>query len=102
MGKDISEYTAGTYGYDVAFFLKNHIQCIELKDKESEACVLLIPAYQGRGMTSSANGNRGYSFGWINDDLIRSGELIDQFNPFGGEERFWLGPEGGLHDLFQN
>ncbi len=90
----------GTYGYDVAFFAENNIKTIELKDPESKACVLLIPDYQGRVMTSTANGKSGNSFGWINYDLIESGEENSQFNPFGGEERFWLGPEGGPFSIY--
>jgi hypothetical protein len=40
------------------------------------------------------------SFGWINYELIRSGQRKKSFNPFGGEERFWLGPEGGQYALY--
>ncbi|OFX51310.1 MAG: hypothetical protein A2066_18005 [Bacteroidetes bacterium GWB2_41_8] len=76
------------------------MQTIELKDDKSEARILLIPAYQGRVMTSSANGNAGESFGWINYKLIESGEVSNQFNPVGGEERFWLGPEGGPFSIY--
>jgi len=90
----------GSYGYDVDFFNKENIQTIELKDTASKACVLLVPAYQGRVMTSTANGNGGLSFGWINHDLISSGKISGQFNPFGGEERFWLGPEGGPYSIY--
>lgn len=92
--------TKGTYGYDVAFFKEKNIKTIELKDADSKACVLLVPGYQGRVMTSSANGHRGQSFGWINYDHISSGNISKQFNPFGGEERFWLGPEGGPYSIY--
>jgi hypothetical protein len=51
-------------------------------------------------MTSTANGNAGQSFGWINRDLFESGVLSDHINVFGGEERFWLGPEGGQYSIF--
>ena len=90
----------GTYGYDAAFFSDNNIKAVELKDKESEACVLLIPAYQGRVMTSTNGGADGMSFGWINYKHIGSGVLSNQFNPFGGEERLWLGPEGGPFSIY--
>jgi hypothetical protein len=95
-----SEYPEGTYGHDVAFFSRNSIETIELKDAASKACVLVIPAYQGRVMTSSADGTNGFSFGWINYDLIESGVLSEQFNPFGGEERLWFGPEGGPFSVY--
>lgn len=92
--------TEGSYGYDVAFFKERKIPTIELKSPDSKACVLLIPGYQGRVMTSSANGQQGQSFGWINYKHIRSGEISKQFNPVGGEERLWLGPEGGSFSIF--
>jgi len=100
MKKKYSEFPRGTYGYDVAFFLKNDIKTIQLKDAESKACVLIVPDYQGRVMTSTASGNDGTSFGWINYKLIESGEISNQFNPFGGEERLWLGPEGGPFSIY--
>jgi hypothetical protein len=90
----------GTYGYDLAFFAKNNVNIVELKDSISNASVLLVPGYQGRVMTSSANGNEGASFGWINYSYIESGKKSTQFNPFGGEERLWLGPEGGPFSIY--
>ena len=46
-------------------------------------------------MTSTAGGFEGKSYGWINYKFIEAGKVSPQFNPFGGEERFWIGPEGG-------
>lgn len=100
MQRKVSEFPGGTYGYDVTFFKKNEIKTVELKDAGSKACVLLVPAYQGRVMTSTANGNQGGSFGWINYKHIESGEINNQFNPFGGEERLWFGPEGGPFSIY--
>jgi hypothetical protein len=51
-------------------------------------------------MTSTAAGDTGASFGWLNYDLIAAKEKKKQFNPVGGEERFWLGPEGGQYSLY--
>ncbi|MBI9064348.1 MAG: hypothetical protein JEZ14_20350, partial [Marinilabiliaceae bacterium] len=51
-------------------------------------------------MTSSCEGDEGFSFGWINYDLISSQKKVEQFNPFGGEERFWIGPEGGQFSVY--
>jgi len=93
--KGQTTYGKGTYGYDLSFFEGQKIQTIELKDEQSKARLFLVPAYQGRVMTSSANGNDGLSFGWINYELIQSGEIRAQFNPVGGEERLCIGPEGG-------
>jgi hypothetical protein len=62
--------------------------------------VAVVGEYQARVMTSSATGDAGQSYGWINYDLIASGELTPHMNAFGGEERLWLGPEGGQFALF--
>lgn len=98
--ENVDGFKKGTYGYDMAFLKANSIETIELTTTESDAKVLIAPGYQGRVMTSSANGSEGTSFGWINYRLIQSGEVSDQFNPIGGEERFWLGPEGGPFSIY--
>jgi len=51
-------------------------------------------------MTSTDGGDDGLSFGWINRELIASGKLQQHINVFGGEDRFWLGPEGGQFSIF--
>ena len=94
------QYKKGTYGYDVAFFRHNSIPVVELKDEGSAAAVMIVPDFQGRVITSTAGGLQGSSFGWINYDLIASGEVNDHFNPYGGEERLWLGPEGGPFSIY--
>ena len=88
-----------TFGEDVAF-LQKHTDVIVLRDTKGHAKVAIVPAWQGRVMTSSAQGDEGSSFGWINRELIDSGKLLPHMNAFGGEDRFWLGPEGGQFSIF--
>jgi len=90
----------GTYGYDKTFFEDRGIDFLELKDNNNLARLMLVPAYQGRVMTSTAGGDDGMSFGWINHSFIESGELDPQINVYGGEERFWFGPEGGPFSVY--
>ncbi|MBC7827885.1 MAG: hypothetical protein H7122_09070 [Chitinophagaceae bacterium] len=90
----------GTYAYDLAFLKGQNESVIELYNDDSTAKVLLSPAWQGRVMTSTATGDSGTSFGWINYDLLSSKEKKTQFNPVGGEERFWIGPEGGQYSFY--
>lgn len=93
-----TSFPKGSYGYD-ARFLKSHTNhTIELHHEDAR--VLLCAEFQGRVFTSSANGDQGTSFGWLNYDLLASGEKKKQFNPVGGEERFWLGPEGGQYSIY--
>jgi hypothetical protein len=85
------------YGYNRSF-LEKYVQVIELKNGKS--AIAVIPAWQGRVMTSTAEGDDGFSFGWINRNLITSGKTEPHINAFGGEERLWLGPEGGQFSIF--
>ncbi len=89
------EYKMGTYGYDLAFFARHEISTVELESVDGRSRLLAVPEYQGRVMTSTADGLDGKSYGWINYKFIEAGKVSPQFNPFGGEERFWIGPEGG-------
>lgn len=90
---------AATFSDDVAF-LSKHTETIVLKDGTGAAQVAVAPAWQGRVMTSTAGGAGGASLGWINRELIASGKLQPHINVFGGEDRFWLGPEGGQFSIF--
>lgn len=98
---------AGDGFADDLAFLKKHTQIVLLND--GDAAVAVAPAYQGRVMTSTFDAKSGPSFGWINRPVIERGLLSDEDEKgkleehiyiFGGEERFWLGPEGGQYALF--
>jgi hypothetical protein len=93
-------YAKGTFGYDLDFLKAQHKDLVLLSDDSSKAQLIVLPAYQGRVMTSTAAGNEGSSFGWINYDLIASGKKAEHIHAFGGEERFWLGPEGGQFSIY--
>jgi hypothetical protein len=92
---------AGTTTFvDDLAFLDSRVQTLVLSDASGNAKVALVPAWQGRIVTSTAQGDRGASFGWINRELVASGELAPHINVFGGEDRFWIGPEGGQFSIF--
>lgn len=94
------EIKMGSYAYDAQFLKKHGIEYTELVSADGNSKVMLIPAWQGRVMTTSASGDEGDSYGWINYRFIDEGKASSQFNPVGGEERFWLGPEGGPFSLY--
>jgi hypothetical protein len=50
-------------------------------------------------MATNDRSNASRSFGWINRELIAFGKLQPHMNAFGGEDRFWLGPESGRFAL---
>jgi hypothetical protein len=94
------EYKKGTFGYDL-MYLSKYNDIFTLSDDKKKSQLIISPELQGRIMTSTANGHEGQSFGWINYDFFESGGPIsDHFNPYGGEERFWLGPEGGQFSIY--
>lgn len=104
----MTEYTKkeGSFSKDLTF-LKKHTEIIVLQ--EGKSALAIAPQYQGRVMTSTTNLPEGVGFGWINKKVIeagfltekeRKGSLEDQIYIFGGEERFWLGPEGGQFSIF--
>jgi len=80
--------------------LRSRLDVVELADETGRSRVAIVPAYQGRVMTSTAGGPEGWSLGWINEELITSGETLEHINSYGGEDRFWLGPEGGQYGIF--
>ncbi len=81
-------------------FLKTYTDVIALGDDEHGPRVAVVPQYQGRVMTSTTGGPGAAGFGWINKELIAAGEIKPHINVFGGEDRFWLGPEGGQFSIF--
>ncbi|MBN1893949.1 hypothetical protein JW906_05620 [bacterium] len=87
----------GTFGYDMDF-VNRFFKSVVLSG--GDAKVLVSPGLQARVMTSTAGGNSGTSYGWINYSLLESGKMLDHMNPFGGEDRFWVGPEGGQYSVF--
>lgn len=84
---------------DVKFLREHDVRPIVLKN-ESGARLVLSPKYQGRVMTSTMGGDDGFSCGWINYKLIESGRQTPHINAYGGEDRFWLGPEGGQFSFY--
>ncbi len=88
---------AKTYQYDKEF-LSKYLKTVELSNGSKR--VLLTADLQGRVLTSTTAGEDGYSFGWINYDLIASQNPLPHCNNWGGEDRFWLGPEGGQYAIF--
>ncbi len=81
-------------------FLQARTKVVVLAAADGQAQVAVNPDLQGRVMTSTAAGPNGLSFGWIGREAIASGVNNPHMNSFGGEDRFWLGPEGGQFSIF--
>jgi hypothetical protein len=97
-GLPLAHAAEPTFDDDVAF-LRKHAVVVVLGEAPG-ARVAVVPAWQGRVMTSTGGGLAPVSYGWINRDLIASQRLQPHMNAFGGEDRLWLGPEGGQFSIF--
>ncbi|MBM1107705.1 hypothetical protein JQC67_16230 [Aurantibacter crassamenti] len=94
-----SQNSAGNFENDFQF-LKKHQEVVLLKSKNNKSQLIVLPKLQGRVMTSTANGLKGNSYGWMHYELLASGQFEEHMNAFGGEDRFWMGPEGGQYSIF--
>ena len=92
------KYTQGSFGYDLDF-LREHDNVIVLQTDQGKAQVIVSAKYQAKVFTSTADGYKGQSFGWIHYKAF-TGPEDPHMNAYGGENRIWLGPEGGKYSLF--
>src|SRR5688572_1318989 len=76
-------------------FLKKYDDVLVLSSGSSK--VIVSPKYQAKVFTSTAGD--GSSFGWINYNVFDAAP-DPHMNAYGGENRIWLGPEGGPFSLF--
>lgn len=88
-----------TFGEDVSF-LKQHTDVIVLSSADGRAQIAIAPGYQGRVMTSTSSGADGMSYGYLHRPVITQGTRQPHMTVLGGEDRFWLGPEGGQFALY--
>lgn len=94
----MEKFDAGTFGYDLNF-LKAKDSVIVLKNKSGDGQLIVSARYQGKVFTSTAEGLAGKSFGWINYKAFDAAP-DPHMNAYGGEDRLWLGPEGGKFSLY--
>ena len=76
-------------------FLQKYDSVIVLS--RGNARVIVSPKYQAKVFTSTPGD--GSSFGWINYNAFDAAP-DPHMNAYGGENRIWLGPEGGPFSLF--
>ena len=93
------EYEKGTFGYDLNYLSKKD-SLIVLKSKDENAQVIVSAKYQAKVFTSTANGLNGNSLGFVNYKFFDANIIDEHMNGYGGENRFWLGPEGGQYSIY--
>ena len=86
-----------TFEDDVAFLTK--YSAIDVLEGPSGGRIALSAQYQGRVMTSAV-GAGARSLGFVHRAFIEEGKTGTKFDNYGGEDRFWLGPEGGQFGLY--
>ncbi len=93
------EYKKGTFGYDLNY-LSEKDSLIVLKSEDEKAQVIISAKYQAKVFTSTANGLDGNSLGFVNYKFFDADVIDEHMNGYGGENRFWLGPEGGQYSIY--
>ncbi|HBX46845.1 DUF6786 family protein [Limibacterium fermenti] len=94
-----NHFEKGTFGYDLNY-LSEKDSLIVLKSADERAQVIVSPAYQAKVFTSTTGGAEGKSLGFVNYKVFDSGVVDEHMNGYGGENRFWLGPEGGQYSIY--
>jgi hypothetical protein len=95
----MKSFTKGTFGYDWQY-LSGKDSLIVLRSADERAQVIVSPKYQAKVFTSTAAGLDGPSLGYVNYKALDAGPVDEHMNGYGGENRFWLGPEGGPYSVF--
>jgi hypothetical protein len=86
-----------TFEDEVAYLERHNPVSVLVSD--SGGRVAVSPALGGRVMTSAVAPGAA-SLGWINHPFLDAGKTGTPFDNYGGEDRFWLGPEGGQFGLY--
>lgn len=88
---------AGSIDADLAL-LRAHGP-VEVLTSPGGGAVVVSARWQGRVMTSAVEPH-GASLGFIHRAFLEAGKTGTAFDNYGGEDRFWLGPEGGQFGLY--
>jgi hypothetical protein len=92
-----SAAAAGSVDDDLAF-LRAHGP-VDVLDSPGGGAVVVSGHWQGRVMTSAVEPH-GKSLGFVHRAFLEAGKTGTPFDNSGGEDRFWLGPEGGQFGLY--
>jgi hypothetical protein len=89
---------AGPSFDDEVAFLRGYGAVLVLESPDGGR-IAVSGQYQARVMTSAVEPG-GRSLGYVNHAFIESRKEGTPFDNYGGEDRFWLGPEGGQFGLY--
>jgi hypothetical protein len=86
-----------TFANDVAFL--SRFGAVKVLESPGGGRVAVSAEYQGRVMTSAVDAEA-QSLGFVNRKFIEERKTGTAFDNYGGEDRFWLGPEAGQYGLY--
>lgn len=92
-------YPKGTFGYDLNY-LSAKDSLVVLSGNDGCSRVIVSPKYQAKVFTSTVAGLKGMSLGYLNYKALDAPGINEHMNGYGGENRLWLGPEGGRFSIF--
>ena len=98
--KDMKDYAKGTFGYDLNYLSGKDDSLIVLSGENGKSQIIVSAKYQAKVFTATADGLDGASMGFVNYKFFDAGKMDEHMNGFGGENRLWLGPEGGKYSVF--
>lgn len=98
-GNNMETFEKGTFGYDLNYLAKKD-SVILLRANDGKAQVVVSPKYQAKVFTSTTDGNTGKSLGYLNYKALEAENFDEHMNGYGGENRLWLGPEGGKYSIY--
>lgn len=97
--REMKAFEKGTFGYDVNYLSgKDSIVILYANDRKAQ--VLVSPGYQAKVFTSTVDGLEGQSLGYLSYKALDSKVIDEHMNGYGGENRLWLGPEGGRFSIY--
>ena len=96
----MNDYEKGTFGYDLNYLNQKDNNLIVLSGNDGKSQIIVSAKYQAKVFTSTADGLDGTSMGFVNYKFFDAGLVDEHMNGFGGENRFWLGPEGGKYSVY--
>ena len=98
--KNMEDQAKGTFRYDLDYLSQKDDRLIVLSGNEGQSKIIVSAKYQAKVFTSTAGGLDGTSNGFVNYKFFDAGRVNEHMNGYGGENRFWLGPEGGKYSVF--
>jgi hypothetical protein len=98
--KNMKDYAKGTFGYDLNYLSSKDTGLVVLSGDSGKSQIIVSAKYQAKVFTSAVDGLDGTGMGFVNYKFFDAGKTDEHMNGFGGENRFWLGPEGGRYSVY--